>query len=49
MNFQISQERKIIQFGQKAKIFERNENAHEIRKKRAGLCPGVKTLNFKIF
>ena len=28
-------------FGQKAKILQKNENAHEIRKKRPGLCPGV--------
>jgi len=33
--------KKINKFGQKPKIFEKNENAHEIRKKRAGLCPGV--------
>ena len=41
MNFQLSLEKKINKFGQKAKILEKNENAHEIRKKRAGLCPGV--------
>ena len=33
MNFQFSLEKKINKFGQKAKIFEKNENAHEIRKK----------------
>ena len=34
--------KKINKFGQKPKIFEKNENAHEIRKKTAVLCPGVK-------
>ena len=33
MNFPLSLEKKINKFGQKAKIFEKNENAHEIRKK----------------
>ena len=33
--------KKINKFGQKAKIFEKNENAHEIRKKTTVLCPGV--------
>ena len=28
-------------FEQKAKILQKNENAHEIRKKTTGLCPGV--------
>ena len=32
MNFQFSLE-KINKFGQKAKILQKNENAHEIRKK----------------
>ena len=35
--------KKINKFGQKAKIFEKNENAHEIRKKTTVLCPGVIT------
>ena len=33
--------KKMDKFGQKAKILQKNENAHEIRKKRPGLCPGV--------
>ena len=33
--------KKINKFGQKAKILQKNENAHEIRKKTTGLCPGV--------
>ena len=41
MNFPLSLEKKINKFGQKAKIFEKNENAHEIRKKTTVLCPGV--------
>ena len=41
MNFQLSLEKKINEFGQKAKNLRKNENAHEIRKKRAGLCPWV--------
>ena len=28
-------------FEQKEKILQKNENAHEIRKKRPGFCPGV--------
>ena len=35
-------------FGQKAKILQKNENAHEIRKKTYGLCPGVNK-NFRMF
>jgi len=41
MNIQLSLEKKIDKFGQKAKILQKNENAHEIRKKTTGLCPGV--------
>ena len=33
MNFQLSLEKKINKFGQKAKILGKSENAHEIRKK----------------
>ena len=33
MNFQLSLEKKINKFGQKAKILQKNENADEIRKK----------------
>ena len=33
MNIQLSLEKKIDKFGQKAKILQKNENAHEIRKK----------------
>ena len=48
MNFQLSLE-KINKFGQKAKILQKNENAHEIRKKRPGLCPGVEGHEFSDF
>ena len=48
MNIQLSLEKKINKFGQKAKILQKNENAHEIRKKRPGLCPGV-SVNFLRF
>ena len=34
MNIQLSLEKKINKFGQKAKILQKNENAHEIRRKR---------------
>jgi len=33
VNFQLSLEKKINKLGQKAKILEKNENAHEIQKK----------------
>ena len=33
MNFQLSLEKKINKFGEKAKILAKDENAHEIRKK----------------
>ena len=40
MNFQLSLEKKINKFGQKAKILEKNENAHEIRKKKGRFMSG---------
>ena len=40
--------KKINKFGQKAKILQKNENAHEIRKKRPGLCPGVQNAASKL-
>ena len=47
MNFQLLME-KINEFGQKAKILEKSENAHEIQKKIASLCSGASQRNLKI-
>ena len=40
MNIQLSLEKKINKFGQKAKILQKNENAHEMRKKKTLFMSG---------